>query len=126
MMSRMLVPLLFLFVVPSVVPLFCYTCVFPAVSPLECIRFPLMCPAGQVCLFSKVVGEKGEMRVVLSEKSCIHPSLCGLTGHKSIMGLNFTFTNQCCDTHLCNGAAISHSATYWSAILLSFLTLSLV
>lgn len=42
------------------VPLFCYTCVFPAISPLDCIRFPLKCPPGQVCLSSRAVGEKGE------------------------------------------------------------------
>ena len=46
-------------VCPSV-PLFCYTCVFPAISPLDCIRFPLRCPPGQVCLSSRAVGEKGE------------------------------------------------------------------
>lgn len=44
----------------SSVPLFCYTCVFPAISPLDCIRFPLRCPPGQVCLSSRAVGEKGE------------------------------------------------------------------
>lgn len=40
--------------------LFCYTCVFPPVSPLDCIRFPQKCPVGQVCLSSRAVGEKGE------------------------------------------------------------------
>nr|XP_061789440.1 protein Bouncer-like [Nerophis lumbriciformis] len=118
-MSQLLAPLLFLLVlVPPVVPLFCYTCVFPAISPLDCIRFPLLCPAGQVCLFSKAVGQKGESCVVLYERSCVVPPLCGVTAHRSIMGLNFTFTNECCNTHLCNGAtatsASTYSATLWS------------
>lgn len=166
-------------VCPSV-PLFCYTCVFPAISPLDCIRFPLRCPPGQVCLSSRAVGEKGEgaschwkqnsnesklrkrtekdvslpssrwvgvvdffsfsfceslpnwcfhwtllwlsgdFRVVLYEKSCILPSLCGVTGEKYTMGLNFTFTNECCNTHLCNRAA-TPTTSYWTAALLTLL-----
>lgn len=44
---------------PSV-PLFCYTCVFPAISPLDCIRYPMKCPPGQLCLSSRAVGQKGK------------------------------------------------------------------
>lgn len=55
-------------VCPSV-PLFCYTCVFPAISPLDCIRFPLKCPPGQVCLSSRAVGEKGEGRLQSTEQN---------------------------------------------------------
>ncbi|XP_077432482.1 uncharacterized protein LOC144058112 [Vanacampus margaritifer] len=128
-MAHRLGPLLLLLAIPSVVPLFCYTCVFPAISPLDCIRFPLMCPAGQVCLSSKVVGQKGAFHVVIYEKSCILPALCGVSGQKSIMGLNFTFTNKCCDTHLCNRAAATAtpivSATCWSATLLALFVSSL-
>ncbi|KAM9723707.1 sperm acrosome membrane-associated protein 4-like [Menidia menidia] len=101
-MWRLLVLLVLL---PAAAPLFCYTCVFPAISPLDCIRFPLRCPPGQLCLSSRAVGQKGDFRVVLYEKSCVLPALCGLTGEKSTLGLNFTFTNECCNTHLCNRAA---------------------
>lgn len=157
---------------PSV-PLFCYTCVFPAISPLDCIRYPLKCPPGQVCLSSRAVGQRGEgalshlttfkyiktekknwerkqagrsvvsfqravvrvspkmmfltnlwfsggFRVVLYEKSCILPSFCGITGEKQAMGLNFTFTNDCCNTHLCNGAA-TPATSCWTGTILTLL-----
>ncbi|KAM9852063.1 uncharacterized protein ACBR49_005171 [Aulostomus maculatus] len=119
-MSQLLHHLLFLLLLPAVAPLFCYTCVFPAISPLDCIRFPLLCPPGQLCLSSRAVGQRGEFRVVLYEKSCVLPSLCGLTGEKYTMGLNFTFTNECCSTHLCNRAA-TPAATCWTGSLLTLL-----
>ncbi|XP_072548022.1 sperm acrosome membrane-associated protein 4-like [Salminus brasiliensis] len=117
-----MMPCLFSFVLllcllPSVVPLFCYTCVFPAISPLDCIRYPTRCPPGQLCLSSKAIGQKGEFQVVLYEKSCVISSLCGITGEKFAMGLNFTFTNECCDTHLCNGASAIPGAFYTGALL---------
>lgn len=62
----------------------------------------------------------GDFRVVLYEKSCILPSLCGVTGEKYTMGLNFTFTNECCNTHLCNRAA-TPTTSYWTATLLTLL-----
>uniref|UniRef100_A0A8C5G3M2 Ly6 domain containing, pigment cell n=1 Tax=Gouania willdenowi TaxID=441366 RepID=A0A8C5G3M2_GOUWI len=102
-------------------PLFCYTCVFPTISPLDCIKFPLKCPSGQLCLSSRAVGEKGDFRVVLYEKSCVLPSMCGVTGVKYTMGLNFTFTNTCCDTHLCNGA-VTPAAPYWTITALLLFT----
>uniref|UniRef100_A0A3Q2PE87 Ly6 domain containing, pigment cell n=1 Tax=Fundulus heteroclitus TaxID=8078 RepID=A0A3Q2PE87_FUNHE len=94
------------------ISLFCYTCVFPAISPLDCIRFPLKCPPGQLCLSSRAEGQRGDFRVVLYEKSCVLPALCGVTGEKYALGLNFTFTNECCNTHLCNTAA-SFVLFYW-------------
>ncbi|XP_042279175.1 sperm acrosome membrane-associated protein 4 isoform X3 [Thunnus maccoyii] len=120
MMSQLVCPLLFLCLLPAVVPLFCYTCVFPAISPLDCIRYPLRCPPGQLCLSSRAVGQKGDFRVVLYEKSCVLPALCGITGEKYAMGLNFTFTNECCNTHLCNRAAIP-AAPYWTSTLLTLI-----
>ncbi|XP_060905988.1 sperm acrosome membrane-associated protein 4-like [Labrus mixtus] len=123
MSSTLFCSLLLLCLLPAVVPLFCYTCVFPAISPLDCIRFPLKCPPEQVCLSSRAVGEKGDLRVVLYEKSCILPSLCGVTGEKYTMGLNFTFTNECCDTHLCNGAA-TLAAPSWTVRLIITLIIS--
>ncbi|XP_014892375.1 prostate stem cell antigen-like isoform X1 [Poecilia latipinna] len=99
------------------VSLFCYTCVFPAISPLDCIRFPLKCPPGQVCLSSRAVGQKGDLRVVLYEKSCVLPALCGVTGEKFALGLNFTFINECCNTHLCNAAGRPAGPPLWTALL---------
>lgn len=65
----------------------------------------------------------GDFRVVLYEKSCVLPILCGVTGEKYTMGLNFTFTNECCNTHLCNGAATLTSP--WTATLLMLLAVHL-
>ncbi|XP_047454893.1 protein Bouncer-like [Mugil cephalus] len=122
-MSKLLCPLLLLTLLPAVVPLFCYTCVFPAISPLDCIRYPMKCPPGQLCLSSRAVGQKGDFRVVLYEKSCVLPALCGVTGEKYAMGLNFTFTNECCNTHLCNEAAAAPAALCWTVTLLALLSL---
>ncbi|XP_041650131.1 lymphocyte antigen 6B-like [Cheilinus undulatus] len=120
-MWKLVCPLLLLCLPPAVVPLFCYTCVFPTASPLDCIQFPLMCPPEQVCLSSRAVGVKGDFRVVLNEKSCILPSMCGVTGEKYTMGLNFTFTNECCDTHLCNGASTPPNPSWTVSLLLLFI-----
>uniref|UniRef100_A0A8C9S668 Ly6 domain containing, pigment cell n=1 Tax=Scleropages formosus TaxID=113540 RepID=A0A8C9S668_SCLFO len=116
-MSHLLGFLFFLSLVPLVTPLFCYTCVFPTISPLDCIKFPQKCPPGQVCLSSRAVASRGDFRVVLYEKSCIVSALCGLTGEKYAMGLNFTFTNECCETNLCN--AVVPSAAPWTSTTLS-------
>ncbi|KAG7457544.1 hypothetical protein MATL_G00228380 [Megalops atlanticus] len=103
--SPSLLSLLLLSCVSTVVPLRCYTCLFPAISPMDCLKFPQECPADQRCLSSTAVGTRGDSyRVVLYEKSCAVPSQCGLTGQKYAVGLNFTFTNECCDTDLCNAA----------------------
>ncbi|KAL4604844.1 prostate stem cell antigen [Arapaima gigas] len=89
---------------PAAAALQCFTCVFPAISPVDCLRFPQECPAGQRCLSSVAIGTRGTLRLVLYEKSCAFASQCGLSGEKSAAGLNFTYTNECCDTDLCNGA----------------------
>ncbi|KAM8825926.1 uncharacterized protein ACB058_019379 [Synchiropus picturatus] len=123
MKSPLFLGLLVLQLIPTVASLFCYTCVFPAISPADCITFPLKCPPGQICLSSKAVGEKGDYRVVLYERSCILPSLCGIMGSKIAMGLNFTFTNECCNTHLCNGA-VTNAASCSAGTLLTLLLAS--
>lgn len=64
----------------------------------------------------------GDFRVVLYEKSCVLPDLCGVTGEKYTMGLNFTFTNECCNTHLCNAAAAAAAASLrWTATLFTLI-----
>uniref|UniRef100_A0A665TKY2 Ly6 domain containing, pigment cell n=1 Tax=Echeneis naucrates TaxID=173247 RepID=A0A665TKY2_ECHNA len=118
-MLKLVCPLFLLCLLPTVVSLYCYTCVLPAISPLDCIQFPVSCPPGQLCLSSRAVGKKG-FRVVLYEKSCVLPALCGVAGEKYAMGLNFTFTNECCNTHLCNGAAASASCC-WTGTTLTLL-----
>lgn len=65
----------------------------------------------------------GDFQVVLYEKSCIFPALCGLTGEKFALGLNFTFTNDCCDTLLCNGVSSSPAVFLFSTLLSLLLTL---
>ncbi|KAL2083862.1 hypothetical protein ACEWY4_019380 [Coilia grayii] len=124
-MSHLLCILPLLCLLPAVAPLFCYTCVFPAISPLHCIRYPQKCPPWHQCLTSRAVGQRGDTRIVLYEKSCIPSSLCGLSGEKFAMGLNFTFTNECCDTHLCNGATSTSRGRLWAGSLLCLLTVLL-
>ncbi|XP_068188453.1 prostate stem cell antigen-like [Antennarius striatus] len=83
----------------------CYTCVFPAISPLDCLKFPQECPNGQRCLSSKATGRRGSLQVTMYEKSCAIPSQCDISGQKYASGLYFNYTNVCCDTDLCNAAA---------------------
>uniref|UniRef100_A0A8C1UPT3 Ly6 domain containing, pigment cell n=1 Tax=Cyprinus carpio TaxID=7962 RepID=A0A8C1UPT3_CYPCA len=85
------------------IPLFCYTCVFPSLSPLYSLKFPTRCPPGQLCLSSKAVGQRGMSSY---EKSGVLPA--------------FTFTSDCCDTVLCKGIS-SSSAFIWPSTLLSLL-----
>ncbi|XP_051535132.1 sperm acrosome membrane-associated protein 4-like [Myxocyprinus asiaticus] len=123
-MSQLLTTLLLFCLLPSVDPLFCYTCVFPAISPLDCLKFPTRCPPGQLCLSSKSVGKRGDFQVILYEKSCVLPVFCGITGEKFAMGVNFTFTNDCCNTQLCNGVS-TNSAFFGPSTLLSVLMIFL-
>ncbi|KAL7858677.1 hypothetical protein AOLI_G00187790 [Acnodon oligacanthus] len=52
----------------AVMSLTCYTCMFPAISPLDCLKFPQECPAGQRCLSSVATGVRGSISIVLHEK----------------------------------------------------------
>uniref|UniRef100_A0A8D3BF15 UPAR/Ly6 domain-containing protein n=1 Tax=Scophthalmus maximus TaxID=52904 RepID=A0A8D3BF15_SCOMX len=79
-------------------------CVFPAISPLDCLRFPQECSAGQRCLSSTATGRRGSLELTMYEKSCAVAAQCGLSGQKYASGLYFNYTNVCCDTDLCNGA----------------------
>lgn len=62
----------------------------------------------------------GSLRLTVYEKSCAIPSQCGVSGEKQAAGLNFNYTNVCCDTDLCNGA-VSVSALSWRAAVLCLL-----
>lgn len=104
MKTQYLFLLVLLCCLPLAAPLRCYTCLFPAISPLDCFKFPQECPAGQRCLFSEATGRRGALSVTMYEKSCAVPSQCGVSGQKYASGLYFNYTNQCCDTDLCNAA----------------------
>ncbi|CAL8292591.1 unnamed protein product [Merluccius merluccius] len=104
-MSRSPILLLLLCCVPLAGGLQCYTCLFPAISPMDCLKFPQECPAGQLCLSSTAEGTTGTMLVRIYEKSCAVQSHCGLSGQKRTAGYNFNYSNVCCDTDLCNAAA---------------------
>ncbi|XP_005754472.1 prostate stem cell antigen-like [Pundamilia nyererei] len=82
----------------------CYTCMFPSISPLDCLKFPVECPAGQRCLSSVATGTRGPLQLTLYEKSCAVASQCDVSGEKYTSGVSFNYTNVCCDTDLCNGA----------------------
>ncbi|KAG8448655.1 hypothetical protein GDO86_015653 [Hymenochirus boettgeri] len=81
----------------------CYTCLFPTIAPLGCIKFPVSCPPYERCLITSATGRKGDFQFVLHDRSCSISSFCDTTGHRSILGINVTFHNTCCDTDLCNG-----------------------
>ncbi|XP_053545163.1 CD59 glycoprotein-like [Bombina bombina] len=80
----------------------CYTCLFPTIAPLECIKFPVTCPPSEQCLISTATGKKGNFQFILRERSCAISSVCGTSGEKSTLGVNVTFHNTCCKTDLCN------------------------
>nr|XP_046272879.1 prostate stem cell antigen-like [Scatophagus argus]XP_046272880.1 prostate stem cell antigen-like [Scatophagus argus] len=105
---------------PLAAPLRCFTCVFPAISPLDCLEFPQECPAGQRCLSSTATGSRGSLQLTMYEKSCAIPSQCGVSGQKYTSGLYFNYTNICCDTDLCNGA-VSVAALSWGGVALCLL-----
>ncbi|KAK2887340.1 hypothetical protein QQF64_013556 [Cirrhinus molitorella] len=109
----------------AVLSLTCYTCTFPAISPLDCLKFPQECPAGQRCLASTAVGVKGSVHIILYERSCALPSQCDLSGEKHAAGINFNYTNGCCDTDLCNTAAII-SSPCWTGVVPSLCSLALL
>lgn len=105
---------------PLAACLHCYTCVFPAISPLDCLKFPQECPAGQRCLSSVAMGRQGSLQITMYEKSCAIPAQCGVSGQKYASGLYFNYTNICCDTDLCNGAA-PFTAPSWGRLALMLL-----
>ncbi|XP_061520740.1 lymphocyte antigen 6B-like [Phycodurus eques] len=118
--------LLLLFCLPLANCLTCYTCVFPAISPLDCLEFPEKCTDGHRCLSSVATAKRGALQITMYEKSCAAPSQCGVSGQKYTSGLYFNFTNVCCNTDLCNGAS-SLGATKWGgAALCLLLALSLL
>lgn len=62
----------------------------------------------------------GSLQITMYEKSCAVPSQCGRSGQKYASGFYFNYTNICCDTDLCNGAA-SFAALSWGRAALSLL-----
>ncbi|XP_034016847.1 prostate stem cell antigen [Thalassophryne amazonica] len=119
-MSPSQILLVFVCYLPLAACLHCYTCVFPAISSLDCLKFPQECPAGQRCLSSTATGTRGALQLTLYEKSCAIPSQCGVSGQKYTAGIYFNFTNVCCDTDLCN-RAVPAAALYWGGVLLCLL-----
>ncbi|KAG7261896.1 hypothetical protein CRUP_006312 [Coryphaenoides rupestris] len=103
----------------------CYACLFPAISPMDCLKFPQECPAGQRCLSSTAESIGGPIKIY--EKSCSIQSQCGLSGYKFTAGYYFNYSNVCCDTDLCNAAAAGPlGAPAWrQAVLLGLLPLLL-
>ncbi|XP_066437715.1 ly6/PLAUR domain-containing protein 2-like [Eleutherodactylus coqui] len=85
----------------------CYTCLFPTISPMDCIKFPVKCPPNERCLFSTATGKTKNFPFTLHEMSCAVSSLCGISGEKSTLGVNVTYHNTCCDTDLCNSGVAS-------------------
>ncbi|XP_072285824.1 lymphocyte antigen 6 complex locus protein G6c [Pyxicephalus adspersus] len=80
----------------------CYTCLFPTLSPMDCIKFPVKCLPGERCLFSTASGKTKNFPFILHEMSCAPSTLCGISGQKNTLGVNVTYSNTCCDTDLCN------------------------
>ncbi|XP_060094210.1 CD59 glycoprotein-like [Heteronotia binoei] len=91
--------------IPSGVALRCYTCLFPTISPLDCLKFPTPCGPSQQCLTSVARGHRGALELVIQEKSCGDPSMCWAHGTRSMLGANFTYSTSCCSTDLCNRGA---------------------
>ncbi|XP_070703153.1 prostate stem cell antigen-like [Pempheris klunzingeri] len=116
-MSRSQLVIVLLCCLPLAACLHCYTCLFPAISPLDCFKFPQECPAGQRCLSSVAIGRRGSLQVTMYEKSCAIPSQCDVSGQKYASGLYFNYTNICCDTDLCNGAVSVAALSWWRAAL---------
>ncbi|KAM3596842.1 uncharacterized protein V6R79_021591 [Siganus canaliculatus] len=119
-MSRSQCLIVLLCCLPVAACLHCFVCVFPAISPLDCLKFPQECPAGQRCLSSTAVGRRGSLELVMYEKSCAVSSQCGVSGQKYASGLYFNFSNICCDTDLCNAGATA-TALSWRGVALCLL-----
>ncbi|XP_047461372.1 prostate stem cell antigen-like [Mugil cephalus] len=119
-MSRPQILVLLLCCLPLAAPLCCYTCFFPAISPMDCIKYRQECPAGQQCLSSVATGRRGALQITIYEKSCAINSQCGLSGQKYTTGIYFNYTNTCCNTDLCNGA-VTVAALSWRGVALCLL-----
>ncbi|XP_028575700.2 lymphocyte antigen 6 complex locus protein G6c [Podarcis muralis] len=107
-----------LLLLPSGSALRCYTCLFPTISPLDCLKFPTPCGPSQRCLTSIIRGHRGALELVIYEKTCGDSSMCGAHGTRSMLGTNFTFYSSCCDTDLCNSAARGPSLFWGQAALI--------
>ncbi|XP_051928601.1 sperm acrosome membrane-associated protein 4-like [Hippocampus zosterae] len=118
--------LLLLCCLPLATCLTCYTCVFPAISPMDCLKFPEHCADGHRCLSSVATATRGALQITLYEKSCAVPSQCGVSGQKYTSGLYFNYTNVCCNTDLCNGASALDAAKWRGAALCLLPALSLL
>ncbi|KAM9384491.1 sperm acrosome membrane-associated protein 4-like [Pholidichthys leucotaenia] len=119
-MPRSQLLILLMCCLPLAACLRCYVCLFPAISPLDCLKFPLECPAGQRCLSSVATGKRGDLKLTMYEKSCAVPSQCDQSGQKYASGIDFNYTNICCDTDLCN-QAVSVAALSWGRVVLLLL-----
>ncbi|TFJ96211.1 BolA family transcriptional regulator [Platysternon megacephalum] len=83
----------------------CYTCLFPTLAPLDCLKFVTPCAPTQRCLTSVARGRRGALELVVFEKSCGEAALCGARGTRWLLGANFTYSTACCSSDLCNGGA---------------------
>ncbi|KAM4696555.1 uncharacterized protein WCC33_015300 [Rhinophrynus dorsalis] len=84
----------------------CYTCLFPSIAPMDCLKFPVTCPPSERCLTSTATGRRGNFQFVIHERGCSITSLCGTSGQRNTLGINVTFHNTCCDIDLCNSGSI--------------------
>ncbi|XP_077187375.1 uncharacterized protein LOC143834424 [Paroedura picta] len=113
--------------ISSAAALQCYTCLFPTISPLDCLKFSTPCGPSQRCLTSVARGRRGALELVIQEKSCGDPSMCWAHGTRSMLGTNFTYSTSCCSTDLCNRGAggLSASQGLLTVSLLSVVRVSL-
>ncbi|CAJ0965964.1 unnamed protein product [Ranitomeya imitator] len=109
-MKIFILALTLVFLIQSGDGLRCYTCLFPTLSPMDCIKFPVKCPPKERCLYSTASGKTKNFPFILHEMSCAVNSLCGISGEKSTLGVNVTYHNVCCDTDLCNSGPGSRSS----------------
>ncbi|ETE68525.1 hypothetical protein L345_05679, partial [Ophiophagus hannah] len=70
-------------------------------------------------------GEHGALELVIHEKTCGDPSMCGARGIRNILGINFTYSTFCCSTDLCNGVAEEFSA-FWRLLVFTPFLLVLI
>lgn len=108
----------------------CFMCLLSIVSkfyplwpPLASIDGSDLCSLTNSSLFPALVGA---LELIMYEKSCAVPSQCDLSGQKHISGLNFNYTNVCCDTDLCNGAGSVGALGWGRATLLLLPALGLL